>query len=170
MKITCDFCKTEYSLDRAPGAPVRCAICGHVWHAAAPRPRGAFLLVIAAVTALLAAIVFAVVAITHHNAAAAASKPLVATVTEISTTTDDAGVSHFVVRGTVVNQSGDIYGMPDLIVTSRDADGNPITHQKFMPSATLLDAGDRVEFTHTLAAPTTGVKKITVELADMGDD
>lgn len=170
MKITCDFCQTEYSLDRAPNSPVRCAVCGHVWHAAAPSRRSAFLVVIAAATALLAAIVFTIVAITHHRASADASRPLVASVTEITTTTDDAGVSHFVVHGTVVNQSGEIYGVPDLIITSRDANGNPIAHQKFMPSATLLDAGGHVSFTHTLAAPTYGVKKITVELADMGDE
>lgn len=169
MKITCDFCKTEYSLDRAPAGALRCAICGHVWAAPTRPRRNALLLFIAALCAALSAIVFTVVVIAHHQASRAAYRPLVAQIAEIKTVIDASGAPHFVVSGTVLNQSNEIYGVPDLIIVSRDENGNPISKQKFMPSATLLDAGASVEFSHTLSAPVTGVRKITVELQDAGD-
>ena len=59
--------------------------------------------------------------------------------------------------------------MPDLIIVSRDDTGAEITRQKFMPSATLLDSGASVDFSHTLSAPSDGVKKITVELKDQAE-
>ena len=60
MKIKCDFCKTEYTLDKTPSAPVKCAVCGHVWAVSRPNRRGAVMAFIAAICALLSAIVFAV--------------------------------------------------------------------------------------------------------------
>ena len=167
MKIKCDFCKTEYSIESAPTSPVKCAVCGHTWSVATASKRGAWMAFIAASCALLSAIVFAV-AVVVRSKIDNASKPLVAEISEIKTITDKDGVAHFVVRGAVVNQTTQIYGVPDLIIVSRDASGNPIARQKFMPSAPLLDAGDAVEFNHTLSSTTDGVKKITVEL-QMGD-
>lgn len=164
MKITCDFCKTEYSLDRAPTVPVRCAVCGRTWTVAAPARRGAWLTFFAALCALLAATLFSVVVIARHQIDNIQNRPLVATVSDIKTVVDAAGTPHFVVSGRVYNQSDDIYGVPDLIIVSRDADGRPVAQQKFMPSATLLEPGAWTEFSHTLSAPTAGVKKITVEL------
>ncbi|MDE5616032.1 MAG: zinc-ribbon domain-containing protein [Alphaproteobacteria bacterium] len=170
MKATCDFCKTEYSIDTSTRGRVRCAICGYEWIISPAANRGAWLTFIAAATAALAAIVFSVAVITRHQVrASAASRPLVATVTDIRSVIDAAGVPHFVVSGRVTNQSADIYGVPDLIIVSRDENGNEITRQKFMPSATLLDSGASVDFSHTLSAPCDGVKKITVELKDQMD-
>ena len=163
MKIKCDFCKTEYSLDKTPTSPVKCAVCGHVWSVAGPSRRGAWMVFIAAACALLSAIVFTV-AVVVRGRIDNASKPLVAEISEIKTITDKGGVPHFVVRGAIVNQTTQIYGVPDLIIVSRDASGNPIARQKFMPSVPLLDAGAAVEFNHTLSTSTAGVKKITVEL------
>ena len=149
---------------------VRCAVCGHVWNIVPPRRARAGLTIIAAATAALAAIVFSIAVITRHQATVAvASRPIVATVTDIHSVIDVDGVSHFVVSGHVTNQSGDIYGVPDLIIVSRDDTGGEIARQKFMPSATLLDPGASVDFSHTLAAPSNGVKKITVELKDQMD-
>ncbi|MDE6477855.1 MAG: FxLYD domain-containing protein [Alphaproteobacteria bacterium] len=167
MKITCDFCKTEYSLDRAPTSPVKCALCGHTWAVAAPSHRNTLLVFVAALCALLSAVVFAVVVVTRHQVAAAQNQPLVARVTDIHTVVDAAGVGHLVVSGTVTNQTDEIWGVPDLIVVSRDAAGNVVARQKFMPSATLLDAGGVAHFSHTLSSPSAGVKKITLELKDM---
>lgn len=123
----------------------------------------------AAVCALVSAGVFAFVVIARHNANDTSHRPLVATISDVQTVTDETGVSHFVVNGTVVNRSDDIYGVPDLIVISRDAAGHEIARQKFLPSATLLDAGASVGFTHTLSVPTTGIKKINVELGDLSE-
>lgn len=167
MKIKCDFCKTEYSLDAIPTTPVKCAVCGHTWSVSQPTHRGAWMMFIAASCALLSAIVFAIAVIVRSHIDNA-SKPLVAEISEIKTITDKDGVAHFVVRGVVTNQTTQIYGVPDLVIVSRDASGNPIARQKFMPSTPLLDAGGTVEFNHTLSGTTDGVKKITVEL-QMGD-
>lgn len=169
MKIKCDFCKTEYNLDTAPSGPVECAICGHTWTVAVPARRNAFLMFVASLCALMAAAVFAVVVLVRHQANQVQTRPLVATISEIKTVVDAAGAPHFVVSGAVLNQSDEIYGVPDLIIVSHDGDGRVIAQQKFMPSATLLDPGAHAEFSHTLSAPASGVKKITVELTDVGD-
>ncbi len=160
MKTTCDFCKTEYSLDRAPTTPVRCAICGNVWRVARPNRRNTLMTFIAALCALLAALVFAGVVLTRHQIQEIQRAPLVATVTGLDTITDDAGNPRFVVSGAVHNRSDEIYGVPDLIIVSYDDDDNVIARQKFMPSATLLDPGASVEFSHTLTAPISGIKKV----------
>ncbi len=168
MKIKCDFCKTEYALDRAPTTPVKCAVCGHVWNVAVPNKRGAWMLFIAALCALLSAIVFTVAVVVKSKIENANRPPLVAELTEITTVADDAGVPRFAVRGAIINQTTEIYGVPDLIVVSRDASGREIARQKFMPSATLVESGASIGFYHVLNTTTNGVKKITVEL-QMGD-
>ena len=164
MKIKCDFCKTEYSLDKVPSSPLKCALCGHVWSASRPSRRGAWMTFIAASCALLSAIVFTVAVIVRSHIDGASHKPLLAEISEIKTVTDKDGVAHFVVHGAIVNQTTQIYGVPDLIIVSRDASGNPIARQKFMPSVPLLDAGASIEFNYTLSSGINGVKKITVEL------
>ena len=170
MKATCDFCKTEYSLESGVRGRVQCAVCGYEWVISPASRRGAWLTFIAAATAALAAVVFSIAVITRHQARAAAdARPLVATITNIRSVIDASGVSHFVVSGRVTNQSAEIYGVPDLIIVSRDDTGAEITRQKFMPSATLLDSGASVDFSHTLSAPSDGVKKITVELKDQAE-
>lgn len=166
MKTTCEFCKTEYNLNTAPAAPVQCAVCGHTWMVPIPRRRNAFLVFIAALCALLAAAVFAVVVVANTSAKNVKNKPLVAKISSISTVVDAFGTPHFVVAGAITNQSEDIYGVPDLLIVSRDADGNIVSQQKFMPSATLLDPGTSAPFTHTLSASTRGIKKVTVELKE----
>ncbi len=164
MKITCDFCKTEYSADSVPTGAVRCAICGNVWTVERPAKKNSFFVIFAAICALLSALVFTVVVITQHQAKELINNPLIATVSDVDILKDDADVSYFVVSGSVHNRSGDIYGMPDLVIVSWDADGNVISRQKFMPTSTLLDAGTSVSFTHSLSVPTFGVKKISAEL------
>lgn len=170
MKTTCDFCKTEYSVDTSMRGRVRCAVCGYEWILAPANRRGAWLMFIAAATAALSAIVFSVAVIVRHQARSAAeSRPLVATVTDVRSVIDASGTPHFVVSGHVTNQAAEIYGVPDLIIVSRDENGVEVARQKFMPSATLLDSGASVEFSHTLSASSVGVKKITVELKDQMD-
>ena len=164
MKIKCDFCKTEYTLDKAPNAPVKCAICGHVWSVARASRRGAILAFVTAACALLSAIVFTIAVVVQSRIDSATNKPLIAEISEIKTVVDNGGVPRFVVRGAVINQTDQIYGVPDLVIISRDVHGKPIARQKFLPSVPLLDAGASVEFNHVLSTPTDGVKKITVEL------
>ena len=164
MKIKCDFCKTEYSVDKTPTTPVKCAVCGHVWTVESPSRRGAWMMFIASVCALLSAAVFATAIVVQTKIKNANRQPIIAQLTEIKTVTDKNGVPHFAVRGVIVNQSEEIYGVPDLVVVSRDDAGREIARQKFMPSATLVESGASVEFNHILGTSVDGVKKITVEL------
>ena len=166
MKIKCDICKTEYSMPNAPSGRVRCAICGNVWHVSRGTRRSGMLVFFASLCALLAATVFAVAVIVTSRHDDPTKRPLVATITNVSTINDDGAAPRIVVDGTVTNRSDDIYAFPDLIIVLYDANGTPISRQKFMPSATLLDAGQSVRFSHTLAGHAAGVKRVTVELLD----
>ncbi|MCR4917789.1 MAG: FxLYD domain-containing protein [Alphaproteobacteria bacterium] len=166
MKIKCDVCKTEYSVSNMSAGQVRCAVCGNVWRVSKPKDKRSLLVFVASLCALLAATVFAVAVIVTTRRADPAKMPLVAQVSNYSTVVDEGGANHLVVNGTVTNRSGDIYGLPDLIIISYDAKGEPIARQRFMPSATLLDAGQTVSFSHTLSGDVSGVKKVTVELAE----
>lgn len=167
MKIKCDFCKTEYNMDAAASGVVRCAVCGHVWSVVAPSRRNTWLMFIASLCALLSAIIFTVAVVMHHQAKNAVRGPLVASVTSLETTTDENGISRVVVSGTIENVSADIYGVPDLVIVSLDEHGNVLARQKFMPSATLLDAGRVVNFSHILSPQPAGVKKIAAQLVDL---
>lgn len=166
MKVKCDFCKTEYAPGSLTAGVVKCAVCGHEWSVTRPAHRSSWLMFFASLCALLSAVIFTVAVITHHQAKNADRGPLVATVTNVAPTTDENGVSRIVVTGQIENISGDIYGVPDLIIVSLDDKGNVLARQKFMPSATLLDAGAVVEFSHVLSPQPSGVKKISAQLLD----
>ena len=167
MKIKCDFCKTEYNTDSLTSGAVKCAVCGHTWAVVRPTRKNSLLMFFASLCALLSAIIFTVAVITHHQAKNAVRGPLVAAVCGGYTTTDENGQTRIVVTGTIENISSDIYGVPDLIIVSTDEKGRVLTRQKFMPSATLLDAGGVVKFSHVLSPQPAGVKKISAHLADL---
>ena len=165
MKVKCDVCKTEYTLTDVPNGPVRCAVCGNVWTPQRAGRRASIMVFVASLCALLAATVFAVAVIITSRRDDPNKRPLVATITKVETITD-ADAPKITVNGTVTNRSDDIYGLPDLIIVLYDASGSPIARQKFMPSATLLDAGQSVEFSHTISNVAPGVKRVAVELLE----
>lgn len=167
MKIKCDFCKTEYSVDGVASTPVKCAICGHTWTVAAAPRKNTWLMFFASLCALLSAIIFTVAVITQHQARNAKRGPLIAEIINLETTTDEAGATHVVVNGSITNVSDSIYGVPDLYIVSSDDKGRVLAKQKFMPSATLLDSGATVNFSHILAPQPAGVKKISAHLAGL---
>lgn len=168
MKIVCNFCKTEYSVDMVPNGPVKCAVCGNTWVVHRSQQKSSILMFIASVCALLAALVFAVAVLYQHKVTEIKEKPLVAEITEIKTEVDENNIRRFIVSGTVINRSEQIYGVPGLAIISYDKDGRIVERQRFMPSATLLDAGGRVQFVHKLSVPVTNVEKISVELENQG--
>ena len=172
MKIKCDFCKTEYSLATTPTTPVKCAVCGHVWTVTSPNAKlRATQTFIAALCALLAAGVFAYWAIKLHNRRMEMrNTPLIAELIAADVETDDNGVAHIVIQGRITNISDELYGVPDIVVVSRDGHGNPLARQRVMPPATLLDVGKSVDFTQKLNTPTANVKQITIEMQSLGDD
>lgn len=165
MKYTCKFCKTEYNLTPDQNGCLQCVICGHTSMVCSKKKsKNSLLMFIAAFCALLSAIVFTVVIITNHKINDIKNNPLVASVSEITKTVDKDGNYHLIVSGNVINRSDNIYGLPDLIITSLDADGNIISKQKFMPTATLLESKSTSKFKHILSGPTENVKKITASL------
>lgn len=167
MKVKCDFCKTEYNLNNISGTAVKCAVCGNEWVPILPQRKNSWLMFLAALCALMSAIIFTVAVITQHQAKNANRGPLVVNVSAVETITDENGKQQIVVNGTVTNISDDVYGVPDLIIISSDDKGNILAQQKFMPSATLLDSGDSVNFKHILGKQPFGVKKISAKLAEI---
>lgn len=170
MKVKCEVCKAEYSIPDIPSGRVRCAVCGNVWFAQNPKRRSGFLVFIASLCALLAATVFSVAVIITSRRDNPEQRPLIATITSVSEEKAEDGAPRIIVNGTVTNRSDDIYGFPDIVIVLHDAKGAPLLQQKFMPSATLLDAGQSVNFSHTLTGDVAGVKRVSVELinVDMG--
>ena len=167
MKIKCDFCKTEYNVGGVASTSVKCTICRHTWTVAAAPRKNTWLMFFASLCALLSAIIFTVAVITQHQARMAKRGPLIAEIINLETTTDDMGATHVVVNGAITNVSDSIYGVPDLYIVSTDDAGRVLAKQKFMPSATLLDSGAAVNFSHILAPQPAGVKKISAHLAEM---
>ena len=168
MKIKCDVCKTEYNLPTKTSGDVRCAICGHTWTVKVKKNRSGLMVFFASLCALLAATVFAVAVIITSRHDDSNKKPLVAVVDDIQTVTTN-GVEQMVVRGTVTNRSDDIYAFPDLAIVLYGEDGSIIGRQRFMPSATFLDVGQTVGFTHKLSGDVSGVRRVGVELMNVGD-
>lgn len=111
----------------------------------------------------MAAAVFAAAVITQSRIDAARAAALVPTVTQIQSGTDDTGADVITVTGNITNNTDDIYGMPDVVITARDDTDNVIVRHKVMPSATLIDAHGVVPFTYTIPAGAE-IKKISVDL------
>lgn len=164
MKLVCDFCKTEYNLDNFTGGKVRCALCGNVWTVKKVQKTNYLFVFIAALCALLSAVIFALVVVIDYKAKDIKNNPLVASLEEVSTIDSEDGNQKFVIKGTVKNRSQNMYGVPDLIVSSLNEEGKIIYRQKFMAPATILDAGKSVSFEHVLDTPLYNVAKITVKL------
>lgn len=164
MKTVCDFCKTEYELKSVPAVPVRCAICGNVWRVQKPVKKNSFLVFFAALCALLSAILFTVVVVVNYQAKSVNNAPLTVSISEVKRISDEQGIPRVVVDGIINNNSENIYGVPDLMIISYDDEGNIIARQKFLPSATLLDVGDAVGFSHTLSVNADLVRRVSVEL------
>lgn len=165
MKIKCDFCKTEYTIAKIPATPVRCAICGHTWMVKTPNAKNQLFVFLAALCALLSAIIFSIVVITHYRTHDNNSAPLTASIVKTELAPDGNGVKHFIVSGIIENKTDEIYGAPNLIISTYDDNGKLVnTPETFNPPVTLLDAGARAGFVYTLRAPSAGVKKIEVSL------
>ena len=167
MKIVCDFCKTEYTLDKHPTTPVKCAVCGHVWTPRVPFRHNATIKLIAAICALIAACIFSVVVV-FNVSSGASKKPLITKIDEknIHTVVDESGNKRIFVSGDITNTTDDIYGLPNIVIISYDAHGNVLSRQTFTPPATLLESKTTVTFNHMLSVDPTNVKRLSVELKE----
>ena len=167
MKIKCDFCKTEYTIPKIPAVPVKCAICGHSWMVKTRSRKNPLLLLLASLCALISAVIFSIVAVSTYRSHMESKSPLAASIVKTELAPDGNGVNHFIVSGILENRTEEIYGAPNLIIETYDANGKQInSSEQFNPPVTLLDAGARAGFVYTLRAPSAGVKKIIVKLGD----
>ena len=160
MKITCDFCKTEYTLNNRPNAPVKCAVCGHVWTPRVPFRQNATIKLIAAICAFVAIISF--------SNRSSGDKALITTIDEknIHLITDENGNKKIFVSGDITNTTDEIYGLPNLVIVSYDKNDNVLSRQTFTPPATLLEAKTTVTFNHILSVDPNNVKRVSVELKE----
>lgn len=167
MKIICDFCKTEYTLNKRPVTPVKCAVCGHVWTPHVPLSQNLTMKLIAAICALIAACIFSVVVIFNLQNLDK-NKPLITQINEntIHIVADENGNNKIFVSGNITNTTDDIYRLPNLIVISYDANDNVLSRQTFTPPATLLEGKNTVAFNHILSVDPTNVKRLSVELKE----
>ena len=168
MKITCDFCKTEYSLDKRPTTPVKCAVCGHVWTPRIPLRQNAAMKLIAAVCALIAACIFSIVVIMNIHGNDNKNKPLLTKIDEQSVhiVKDENGNNKIFVSGNITNTTDDIYGLPNVVIISYDVNNNVLSRQTFTPPVTLLEGKTTVNFNHILSVEPTNVKRLSVELKE----
>lgn len=168
MKITCDFCKTEYNVEHTVGTPVKCAVCGHVWTPRVPFRQKTMIKFIAALCAFIAACIFCFVVVMNFYGGNGNKKALVTKIDDknIHLVADENGNNRIFVSGDITNTTEDIYGLPNIIIISYDAVGNVLSRQTFMPPATLLEAKSTVTFNHMLSVDPTNVKRLSVELKE----
>ena len=169
MKIVCDFCKTEYTLPKYPGAAVKCAVCGHVWSPRKPfAMNGVWLKLFVVICALIAACIFSFVAIVKFQNGFGKNKPLMARIDEsnVHVVRDESGNNRIFVSGEITNNTEDLYGLPKVVVISHDANNNVISRQAFIPPATLLGPKNSVTFNYMLSVDPTNVKRVSVELKE----
>ena len=168
MKIVCDFCKTEYTLNKRPTSAVRCAVCGHVWTPRVPFRQNATVKLVAAVGAFVAACIFSFVAIISVSNRSSGNRALVANLDEknIHLVADENGNNRIFVSGSITNTTNDMYGVPNLVFISYDKKDNVLSRQTFTPPATLIEAKTTIAFNHILSVDPNNVKRVSVELKE----
>ncbi|MCL2017782.1 MAG: zinc-ribbon domain-containing protein [Alphaproteobacteria bacterium] len=183
MKLTCPFCRTEYSINRqrsSSGHRVVCVCCGHVW-VPSRKASGGFLLWIAAVCLVLSAAVFIGAAVVKYwPAERSASQvfaslsplrnhttrtPLAIEMAPVRIVSAEMGETHWIVSGIIKNNSTKLHGIPDLIMSMRNNDGVVIATQKIIPPTPVLDIGESIGFEHQITPPASDVKQIRVEFS-----
>ena len=167
MKITCDFCKTEYTLDKMPNTSVRGVVCGHVWTPRMPFRQNATIKLVAAICAFIAACIFCLVVVLNFSNGSK-NGPLITKIDEknIHIVTDENGAKRIFVSGDITNTTDDIYGLPNIVIISYDAHDNVLSRQAFVPPSTLLEPKTTVTFNHVLSVDPTHVKRLSVELKE----
>ena len=165
MKIVCDFCKTEYNVERVANTPVKCAVCGHVWTPRVRVNQRVFMKFLAAICAFVAACVFSFVVIVNFSGPKK-SLPLVTKIDEnnIHVVADKNGNNRIFVSGDITNTTDDIYGLPNIVIISYDANDNVLSRQAFVPPSTFLEAKTTITFNYMLSVNPKNVKRLSVEL------
>ena len=168
MKIICDFCKTEYNLDRIPGVPVKCAVCGHTWMPSRPFYQSATIKFVAALCAFITVCIFAFVIMVNFHNNRLKKQTLSAGIDEktVHLIKDENGANRLFVSGHITNNTDDLYGIPNVIIVSYDVNNNVLSRQTFMPPSTLLESKNTITFNYILSVDPTNVKRVAVELKE----
>ena len=169
MKIVCDYCKAEYTLNKIPNTPVKCAVCGHTWLPHRPLSQRSTIKFIATLCAFIAACIFAfVVIVQFQQNRVNKNKPLVATIDQenVRIVKDSDGNNRIFVSGNITNTTDDMYGLPNITIISYDGVGNMLSRQNFIPPVTLLESKTTVTFNYMLSVVPTDVKRLSVELKE----
>lgn len=166
MKTKCDFCKTEFEISNSVNGGVKCPICGYVWRVRSVEYHNGWLKLFSALCALLAVIIFGIVVLVVSKHKQQNMQALSARVSNYTITTDDSGIRHLVVDGEITNNTDEIYGVPGVTVLLYSDSDILVQKQTFMPSATLIDSGDVINFSHVLSMPNMAVKRIDVKLVE----
>jgi len=161
MKISCPFCKVEYSVKDTAGArSFECAICGHSWRENRARNNShIWIFMLACVILILATLSF--IAVVRYMPSDTQTGPL-------GIKMDSAVIANdgMVVSGVIANKSDKLNGVPDIIVVLKDERGTELSSEKFPPPAPLLDAGESISFSVTVKDTPQRTAKIGVEFKE----
>jgi DNA-directed RNA polymerase subunit RPC12/RpoP len=155
MKITCAFCKTEFSAARGDA---RCPVCGH--RAAAAKRGGETRRLWVAVAALLAASIFATVALGIFGRN---QKRELLTVSISNVGYADSG---YVVRGNIRNFSDGTYSIPDLVFLIKTDSGAVLSRIIHLPPSGLIEPMSDIEFVKKIGPRIKDAQKISVHFAE----
>lgn len=159
MKITCPFCKVNYSVRNDNNHTYECAVCGCVWRAPIIQKKSKilvfslyFLVLLLAALSLAAMILW--FPLGKQNA--------------LSVYMDSAQSvgDILIVSGQIENKSEKLHGIPDLMIVIKDDNDTEISTQKFAPPAPLLDAGEKTNFSVQVHNVPEKMAKVSVELND----
>jgi len=161
MKITCPFCKTDYAAKVPAGRRTECAVCSHCW--VPPRASVALPVWVVAAALILAAALFTGLAIIRYMPAKKPQGPLAIEMVSVRQTESAAGAAGWTISGRVSNLSGNIHGVPDLILVVKNDQGDTVLRQRMSPPMPILDIGESATFTHTVQELPDDARRVTME-------
>ena len=154
MKITCPFCKTDYTADVPNGRSAECTVCSHSWRPARRSGVARSL----AIAFVLVAIAFAGALAIKYMPKGKPQEPLVIEMVNIRPI--ETGFS---VSGRIRNISGQIYGVPDIVLVVKNRDDEIILRHRMRPPLPILDIGEAAEFNNEVPEFPDGAKRVIVE-------
>lgn len=163
-KIVCDYCKTEYTLPKQPSGSVKCFCCGHTWVPYKHFFEIKIMEFMFVICALLSALVF-VGAVVYKTVEVKNQKKKTLYVSDVKVSVDKIN-DMFFVTGQIINQTDDIYGLPNVVVKVFDSEKNIVFEKNMIPPTTLLEAKRSVNFNYKISIPSVNAKTVKVELKD----
>lgn len=159
MKITCPFCKVNYSVRNDNNNTYECAVCGCVWRTPITRKKSKiWIFLLYCLILLLAALSLTTMILWFPLG----KQEALCVHMDSAQSVDDV----LVVSGQIENRSEKLHGIPDLMIVIKDDNDAEISSQKFAPPAPLLDAGEKTNFSIQVHNIPEKMAKVSVELND----